>query len=169
MSDKKKVVVIDDEPDLCRMLKKNLEATGEFEVVTTSDPKQAESVISQALPDVVLLDIVMPTLKGTDIVAALKKNDVLKKIPIIVISGKGEMIYHEKKNEFKWEPNNPLAKGHGALPDAKSAEALAQAYGVTDYISKPFTNALLLEVVNDVIAKARKKKAAADEGPSIEA
>ena len=163
MSDKNKIVVIDDDQGLCLMVKATLEATGEYEVATTSNPLEAEQVISQATPDIILLDIVMPQRKGIDIIAAIKKNAAFQKIPIIVISGKGEMIYDTKKHEFKWTPNNPAVKDRGTLPDAKGAEALAAAYGVNDYISKPFTNQILMEVLKELIAKLQKKKAADEE------
>lgn len=168
MSDKKKIVVIDDEPEFCHMVKEVLEATGAYEVTSSSDPSQAENVIRQATPDLLLLDIVMPKRKGTDIIAALKNDDALKRLPIIVVSGKGEMIYDKKKHDFKWTPNNPVVKERGTLPDVKGAEALAQAYGVIDYISKPFTNQILIDVVGEVMAKIQKKKDA-DESKAPEA
>ena len=167
MADKKKIVLIDDDEGMCLMVKESLEATGAFEVATTSDPTQAENLIRQLVPQVILLDIVMPKLKGPDIIKAIKKDDALKKIPIIVVSGRGEMIYDKKKKEFHWQPNNPMVKERGTLPDVKGAEALAQAYGVNDYIAKPFTNQILTEVINEVIAKAQKK-AAQDEAPPPE-
>lgn len=157
MADKKKVVLMDDDEGMCLMVKETLEATGEFEVATTCDPTQAENLIRQTSPQVILLDVVMPKRKGTEIIAAIKKNEEFKKIPIIVISGKGEMIYDKKKKEFKWTPNNPMVKERGALPEAKGAEALAQAYGASDYISKPFTTQILIEVINEIIAKFQKK------------
>ena len=167
MSDKKKLVVIDDDEGMCLMVKETLEATGEFEVTTTSDPAQAENLIRQSSPQAILLDVVMPKRKGTDIIAAIKKDEALKGIPIIVVSGKGEMVYDKKKKEFKWTPNNPAVKERGTLPDVKGAEALAQAYGVSDYLAKPFTHQILVEVINEVIAKvAAKKKAAQDEPPA---
>ena len=168
MGNKKKVVVIDDEPEFCHMVKEVLEATGEYVVVTTSDPSQAENTIRQATPDLILLDVVMPKRKGPDIIAAIKKDEALKRIPIIVISGKGEMIYDKKKHDFKWTPNNPVVKERGTLPDMKGAEALAEAYGVMDYIAKPFPNQILIDVVKDVMTKVQKKKSVEDAGPAIE-
>ena len=168
MSDKKRVVVIDDEPEFCHMVKEVLEATGEYEVAVTSDPLQAENVIRQAKPELLLLDIVMPKRKGTDIIDALRKDEALKRLPIVVVSGKGEMIYDKKKHDFKWTPNNPVVKERGKLPDVKGAEALSQAYGVTDYISKPFTNQILIDVLAEVFTKIYKKKAADQEGPALE-
>ena len=170
MSEKRKIVIIDDEPDLCATVKNNLEAAGEFEVTGVSNPATAEQTIKQVRPDLILLDVVMPGRKGTDIVAALRKDPEFRRTPIIIISGKGEMVYNKKKNEFKWEPNNKLAKERGQLPDAKGAEALAAAYGVNDYISKPFTTDILLEVINDVLAKSKKQVAAPEDdggGPPV--
>ncbi|MFA5087855.1 MAG: response regulator [Candidatus Omnitrophota bacterium] len=159
MPDKIKIVMVDDEADLCFVVKTNLEEAGEFEVVTVSKPEAAESVILQEKPALVLLDNIMPGRKGSDIVKELRKKDAeTRKIPIIMVSGKGEMVFDKRKREFKWLPNNPLAKTHGQLPEARSAEALAQVYGVEDYISKPFTTELLIDVIKDVLSRYRKAK-----------
>lgn len=163
MSDKIKVVMIDDEEDLCFIVKANLEDTGRFEVATVSNPLQAEEVVRREQPEVVLLDVVMPQRKGTEVAAALKKDPALKTIPVIMVSGKGEMVYNKKKDEFRWMPNNPLVSQRGDLPEAKGAEALAQAYGVADYVSKPFTTDLLIEVITEVVNKNKKRAAPADE------
>ncbi len=165
MADVKKLLMIDDEEDLCFIVKANLEDTGQFEVITLSDPTRAEETVKAQKPDVILLDVVMPQRKGTEVVEALKKDPATKAIPIIMVSGKGEMVYNRKKDEFKWMPNNPLVANRGEMPDAKGAEALAEAYGVADYVSKPFTTDLLLEVINDVLKKTQKRKPA-DEGSS---
>ncbi|MDP2653443.1 MAG: response regulator [Candidatus Omnitrophota bacterium] len=163
MAEQKKIVYIDDEPDLCFMVKELLEGTGEFAVTTSTDPLQAENLVRQVSPHLLLLDIVMPKRKGTDIIAAIKKDDAFKKLPIIVVSGKGEMIFDKKKQEFKWQPNNPLAKDRGQLPEGKSAEVLAEGYGVVDYISKPFTKDILLQVIRDVMAKCYKAEDSQEE------
>ena len=148
------------------LIKEILEQTGEFEVASTSDPSQAEDVIRQCVPDIILIDIVMPKRRGTDVIAAIKKDETINKIPIIVVSGKGEMVYIPKKREFKWQPNNPAMKDRGSLPDVKGAEALAKTYGVDDYVAKPFNPQILIDVINEVIAKARKKNAVEAEPPA---
>ena len=163
MSEKKKILMIDDEKDLCELVKLNLQDTGQFEVTTLSNPLDAEKVIAQVMPDLILMDVVMPGRKGNEIVQALKKNDATKKIPIVMVSGKGEMVFNKGKNEFKWLPNNPLAKQRGELPEAKGAEALAQAYGVVDYVAKPFTTELLMEVINDVLKRTGKAEPSSEE------
>ena len=160
MSDKTKIAVIDDEIDLCMMIKNNLEDTGNFEVVATSDPNVAENFVAHESPDLILLDIVMGGRKGTLIIEKLKKDDATKKIPIIVVSGKGEMVFNKRKSEFHWEPNSKIVQERGEMPEGKSAESLSEAYGVDDYISKPFDTELLIQVINEVLEKYRKKRAA---------
>jgi len=163
MSDKTKIVMIDDEPDLCVMVKANLEDTGSFDVVTTSEPQDAEKVIGEVTPDVILLDVVMPGRSGQEVVAALKNKDEFKRIPIIMVSGKGEMVFDKRRSEFKWMPNNPLAQNRGDLPDVKGAEALSEAYGVTDYVSKPFNTDLLVQVINDVVERTKKRSSSSED------
>ena len=165
MSDKIKIVMVDDETDLCLLVKSNLEETGEFEVVTISEPSAAEAVCRKEKPDLILLDNVMPKRMGSDVAKAIRSDADMKDTPIIMVSGKGEMVYNKKKHEFQWQPNNPMVKERGTLPDVKGAEELAKAYGANDYIAKPFTHQILVEVLNEVIAKAQKKKAAQEEAP----
>jgi len=157
MSDKKKIVMVDDEPDLCLLIKENLEETGQFNVVTVSDPLAAEDVCRKEMPDVILLDNVMPQKKGSEIAKTLKGDAQTKNIPIIMASGKGEMVFSPKKSQFQWMPNNPTAQKRGEIVDGKDHIVLAEAYGVDDYVAKPFTTELLVEVINGVLNKARKK------------
>lgn len=157
MSEKTKVVMIDDEEDLCLLVKANLEETGEFEVVTSSNSAGVETLIRETRPDLVLLDVVMPGRKGSDLIADIRKDDAMRGIPIIVVSGKGEMVYDRKTDEFKWKPNAPLVKDRGTLPEGRSAESLASAYHVDDYVSKPFTTELLIEVIGEVLKKRKNQ------------
>jgi len=154
MADKIKIVLIDDEADVCIYMKSILEKTGQFEVTATNNPLQAEALIQQVMPRLILMDIVMPAKSGIEIITALTKDKALKRIPIIVVSGKGEMVFNKQKSIFNWTPNNPLAvKARQAIPLARGAEAMAEAYGVQDYIAKPFTPEVLIQVVTDVLER----------------
>jgi CheY-like chemotaxis protein len=154
MAEKFRVVVVDDEVDLCFLIKSILEDKQEFEVATTSKPTEAEQLIRQFKPHVILLDIVMPERRGTDIIASLKKDPELRRIPIIVVSGKGEMVFERKKKEFRWLPNNPLAvKERPNIPSARGVESFSEAYGVADYVSKPFNAEILIQVIMDVLSR----------------
>ncbi|MFH0827526.1 MAG: response regulator, partial [Candidatus Omnitrophota bacterium] len=74
MNNKKKILLIDDEEDFCFFVKKNLENTGEFEVITAPEGKIGIDLAREEKPDAILLDIVMPKMDGTD-VAEILVND----------------------------------------------------------------------------------------------
>ncbi len=162
-----KILYFEDEPDLCELVKMKLEATGEFTVVTKTTAKGGEDVVAAETPDLILLDVVMPERSGWDLAKSLKKKtSAFRRTPIIIISGKGEFLFQEKTGEFKWTPNNPLAKAREALPDVRGAEASTQAYGVEDFIAKPFRMEVVIEVAQEVLKRFRKtdeKKEGADD------
>lgn len=157
MADKIKIVLVDDEADLCAVVKTNLEETGEFEVVTNTEAQKTVELVTREQPDLILLDVVMPGLRGDEIVSRLKDNEQTKAVPIVIVSGKGEMVYLKNKDQFKWLPNVAATIKPGELPDGRSAEALAKAYGANDYVSKPFSTELLIDVIHDVLKKAKKR------------
>ena len=154
----KKIVMIDDEPDLCLFVKGNLEETGEFEVVTTSNPEDAEGLCRREKPELILLDIVMPKIKGTDIIKTLKQSAETAHIPIVVISGLGEIVYLKKQGTWKWLPNRPVVLSRGEIIKEKDPGRAAKAYGVEGYITKPFTTENLIEILREVIRLDRLKK-----------
>ena len=119
MPKKIKVVMIDDEADLCLLVKSNLEDTGEYDVVTTSKPQEAKKICQKEKPDIIVLDNIMPTVKGSQIVKDLHGDPALKDTPVIMISGKGEMVYTKQKDQFQWRPDNPLARERGKVAEGK--------------------------------------------------
>lgn len=152
-----KILYFEDEADLCELVKMKLEATGEFTVVTKPTAKGGEEVVAAEAPDLILMDVVMPERSGWDLAKSLKKKaSAFRRTPIIIISGKGEFLFQKKTGEFKWIPNNPLAKSREQLPDVRGAEASSQAYGVEDFIAKPFRMEVLVEVVQEVLKRFKK-------------
>ena len=83
----KKILVIDDEPDFCYVVKKNLEAFGGFDVSICTDATESVKLAEKLLPDIILLDIIMPKLSGTQIAAQLKENKATKDIPVAYLTG----------------------------------------------------------------------------------
>ena len=164
MGDKIKLLMVDDEKDLTMIMKSNLEFSGKFEVIVSNDPLKAEELVESEKPDLVLLDVVMPQRKGSEIAQALKQNPKTKDIPIVMVSGRGEMVYHKNKDTFKWEPNRRIVAERGDLPEGRSAETLSDAYGVDDYIAKPFSTELLIQVIEDVLERKRRDSQEKDEG-----
>ena len=157
MAEKKKIMVIDDERDLCLLVKDNLEQKGRFEVVVVTDPLTVEEVCTKEQPDLILLDVVMPKRKGSDVAKSLKEGSQTKHIPIVIMSGLGEMVYFKRKDQWKWIPNQPLGRDQKGVVNESSPKRAAEAYGVDNYIAKPFSTDVLIEVIDDVLM--RKKPA----------
>lgn len=82
----KTVLVVDDEPDAREFLTTVLNDNG-LATVTAKDGAEAISVIEQAPPDLIALDITMPEKSGVAVYRRLKEDDDLKKIPVIIITG----------------------------------------------------------------------------------
>jgi CheY-like chemotaxis protein len=81
-----KVLVIDDEVDFCYFVKKNLMHDGLFDVITATNGKDGIELAESELPDIILLDLVMPDMPGEDVAAALKENPATANIPILFIT-----------------------------------------------------------------------------------
>lgn len=147
----RKILVIDDEEDLCLIIKENLENTGAFIVVTATNPSDAEKICESENPNVILLDIVMPERNGTEIIKSLKNNPSFQKIPIVVMSGLGELVYKKNERKWKWLPNRPVVFRRGEVVHERIPRLAADAYGVEGYIAKPFTTTELLSTINDAL------------------
>jgi CheY-like chemotaxis protein len=80
------VLVVDDEPDVRAFLSRVLERNG-YRVATAKDGRQALEVAEQEPPDLIVLDLQMPEQTGTDFYRRLLKQDALRGIPVIVVSG----------------------------------------------------------------------------------
>lgn len=154
----KKILVVDDQKDILEMMKIVLEKTGDYSVVTTPNPLEVEALCRTHNPDLLVLDLVMPEMEGTQLIRILKKKPQTASIKIIVTSGLGEIVYSKKTKKWEWQPNNPLVEHRGSdIVKEKSAEKAAQLYGVDDYIAKPFTPATLLDVLKDVLNRSGEK------------
>lgn len=82
----KKVLIIDDEADICNFSKRILERTGKFEAVTTQDSQDGIFIAKDKKPDLILLDINMPTLDGGEVAQALSESPSTSGIPIVFIT-----------------------------------------------------------------------------------
>ncbi len=83
---KKKILVVDDEASLTRMLRRNLEATGKYEVREENSGALAYATAQQFQPDLVVLDVVMPDVDGGDVAAKIQDDENLKHIPIVFLT-----------------------------------------------------------------------------------
>ena len=81
-----KVMVVDDDPDICKLLKAKLEATKQYTVLIADDGWEALRVAEKEKPDVVLCDIDMPDMDGVSVAHAMEKKDATKSIPFVFLS-----------------------------------------------------------------------------------
>lgn len=91
MEKKKKILIADDDPHVHKMLTVVL-SSDEFEIIHAYDGQETVERVDNELPDLVVLDIMMPKKDGRDICQDLKKNPKTKDIKILMLSAKAEQF-----------------------------------------------------------------------------
>ncbi|MEW6350648.1 MAG: response regulator transcription factor [Thermodesulfobacteriota bacterium] len=110
-----KILVVDDEEDILELVKYNLTKEG-FLVTCAGNGEQALSRAAELLPDLIILDLMLPGIDGLDVCRRLKQGEKTRKLPIIMLTAKGE--------------------------DADVVAGLE--LGADDYVIKPFSPRVLL-------------------------
>lgn len=87
----KKVLIIEDEKDLAELLAFNLEKEG-YSATSAHDGKLGVELASTELPDLILLDLMLPGMLGTEVCKMLRKDQRTAQVPIIMITAKGDEI-----------------------------------------------------------------------------
>jgi len=87
--DRKKILVVDDEESLVRIVRLRLEAE-QYEVVTAYDGEDALRKAKEDKPDLILLDLMLPKMDGFWVCGLLKKDRRFKNIPVIIFSGRSQ-------------------------------------------------------------------------------
>jgi len=109
MSKSASILVVDDDPEIVTMLSTRLSKRG-YKVSTASDGHKAIEIAKRELPDVVLLDVMMPGKSGLEVARALKQDPVTQNVKIVMVSAIGE----------------------------KTNEITAPIYGADAHVDKPF-------------------------------
>ncbi len=84
--DKKKILIIDDEEDFCKLVKKNIEQTGEFVVYIATNGEDGIGLVKEINPALVLLDIVMPGMDGAEVAAQIRDDESIQDTPIVFLT-----------------------------------------------------------------------------------
>ena len=84
--EKKRILIVDDEASFTRMVKLNLEKTGQFEVREENKATYAIAAAREFKPDLIILDVIMPNLDGGDIFGQLQNDRHLKGTPVIFLT-----------------------------------------------------------------------------------
>ncbi|MFH1645043.1 MAG: response regulator [Candidatus Omnitrophota bacterium] len=97
---KKKVLVVDDEIDILKIVAFRLEKAG-YKVLKAVDGNEALNVIEKERPNLILLDLRLPLIDGYEVRRRLLRNEELKKIPIILITASILKPIEEKIEEMQ--------------------------------------------------------------------
>jgi two-component system OmpR family response regulator len=81
-----KVLVVDDEVGMTRLLKLNLEESGEFDVRVENSGRDGLAAAREFRPDVILLDVIMPDMRGTEVLGQLRADPTLERTPVIFLT-----------------------------------------------------------------------------------
>ena len=125
MNKQKNIVIVDDEIDILEILKINIERNN-YKAYCFQDGESAISHILKNLPDLIILDLMLPGIDGFDICRLLKNKDLTKNIPILILSAKGE--------------ESDIIKG--------------LELGADDYVTKPFSAKVLSARVNTLLRRS---------------
>jgi DNA-binding response OmpR family regulator len=131
MAQKMHILVVDDEKDLCDLLSYNLKKAG-YLVSVVHSGRAALDQIAQELPDLVVLDVMLPELSGTEVASRLRANPTTARLPIIMATAKGEEI----------------------------DQLVGLTAGADDYIAKPFSHNILIARIEAVLRRASPSRPA---------
>ncbi|MFC1514410.1 response regulator [Candidatus Omnitrophota bacterium] len=126
--EKRKVLIVDDEKVFCQMVKLNLEETGQYQVRAETSGIEAFAAVKEFVPDVILLDISMPDINGIDVLAELKRDEVTKSIPVIMVTGKHDQFDRRKTLEL----------------------------GAYEYITKPLDSYMIVRQIENILSKKKE-------------
>ena len=122
-----KIYIVEDEPDIRETLKYNFSNEG-FKVSTAPDGEEALSNIKKILPDVLILDLMLPGVSGLDVCKSIRADDDIRDMSIIMLTAKGEEI----------------------------DRVIGFELGADDYVTKPFSVRELILRVKVLLKKQRE-------------
>ena len=85
----KRILIVEDEQPIREMVVFSLTGSG-FEVDEAADARQAQACIAECLPDLILLDWMLPGMSGIDFARRLKREDLTRELPIIMLTARAE-------------------------------------------------------------------------------
>ncbi len=125
-----KILIVDDEKDICELIELNLQSNGFKNIKIVNDGKVAVDTSLDWQPDLILLDLMLPEIDGIQVCRLLKNNEKTRNIPIIMLTA--------KSSEYD------IVNGLDC--------------GADDYITKPFSNRILIARIKAQLRKANSGK-----------
>lgn len=126
---KEKILIVEDEKDIVKMLDYNLKKEG-FRTAVAFDGEEAIGLANKEHPDLILLDLMLPEIDGLEVCKALKKESKTANIPIIMLTAKTQ----------------------------ESDKVVGLELGADDYVTKPFSPRELIARIKAVLRRAKEKE-----------
>jgi two-component system alkaline phosphatase synthesis response regulator PhoP len=126
MSDKKRILVVDDEPDFAGIVQQNLEKEG-FEVEVAYDGEEGIEKVQANPPDAIVLDVMMPGKDGYQVCSELKADERFADIPIILLTAVASHVTstrYSHRDGMSTEADDYLAKPASAEQITESIKGL---------------------------------------------
>ncbi len=123
---KKRVMVVDDDPDALNLMEKVLAEEG-YDLIKVSNATEVGLKVAQMSPDLILLDFLMPELNGFEVCTALRQNESSREIPIMAVT---------------------------CLTKENDIERIFES-GADEYLAKPFKVDQLIEKVRELMSRGR--------------
>ncbi len=89
--EQKKILIVDDEPDTIAFVTSVIEDMGGFSILSASNGQEALKISRSELPDLIILDAIMPVMDGYTAFCELKNDNQTARIPVIMLSGLHEL------------------------------------------------------------------------------
>ena len=121
MSEKKKILIVDDEPDFCSIVQGNLEKEG-FAVEVAYDGVEGLEKIRQSPPDAVVLDVMMPEKDGYAVCRELKADEKFRDIPVLMLTA---LDSHVSSTKYSHHDGMSM-EADDYLPKPASAEQITE-------------------------------------------
>ena len=131
---KQKILVVDDEPDAVELIEFNLKASG-YDVVTATDGQEAIQKTRDVLPDLVVLDLMLPEVDGMEVCKILRRDPRTSAIPILMLTAKA----------------------------AEIDRVLGLELGADDYVTKPFSPRELVLRIKRLLRSSTAPETKADQ------
>ncbi len=84
--EKKKIMIVDDEAAFGRLVKVNLEASGEYAVMNLTKGSEALAAAKDFHPDLIFLDVMMPDMDGGEVCSQIEEDEATKDIPVVFVT-----------------------------------------------------------------------------------
>ncbi len=121
MTDKKRILVVDDEPDFCSIVQGNLEKEG-FIVEVAYDGNEGLAKVKSNPPDAIVLDVMMPEKDGYAVCKEIKEDEKLADIPIVMLTAVASHVTSTRYSHY----DGMSMEADDYLPKPASAEDITQ-------------------------------------------